>query len=97
MQNVIPKIKNKKKTQLVPHIIAIQREEQKTIAMIKDAAKKNQMDVCKISAKSLVQSKKQKARIYASQAQINSIVMQMKNQLGTRVHLFLRSPHSFIF
>ncbi len=35
--------------------IAITREEQKTILMIKDAAKKNQMDVCKISAKSLVQ------------------------------------------
>lgn len=35
-------------------ILAITREEQKTIIMIKDAAKKNQMDVCKISAKSLV-------------------------------------------
>lgn len=63
-------------------INAIVREEQKTIAMIKDAAKKNQMDVCKIAAKSLVHSKKQKSRIYASQAQINSVVMQMKNQLA---------------
>ncbi len=34
---------------------AIEREEQKTILMIKGAAKKNQMDVCKIAAKSLVQ------------------------------------------
>jgi hypothetical protein len=40
------------------------------------------MEVCKIAAKSLVQSKKQKARIYASKAQINSVVMQMRNQLG---------------
>jgi hypothetical protein len=34
---------------------AIEREERKTIDMIKQAAKKNQMDVCKIAAKSLVQ------------------------------------------
>ena len=34
--------------------IAIEREEQKTILMIKAAAKKNQMEVCKVSAKSLV-------------------------------------------
>ncbi|CAF0763382.1 unnamed protein product [Brachionus calyciflorus] len=60
----------------------IEREEQKTILMIKTAAKKNQMDVCKIGAKSLVHSKKQKARIYATKAQMNSVVMQMKNQLG---------------
>lgn len=63
-------------------IRSIEREEQKTIAMIKQAAKKNQMDVCKISAQSLVRSKKAKARIYASQAQINSIIMQMKNQVA---------------
>lgn len=63
-------------------IRSIEREEQKTIAMVKDAAKKNQMDVCKVAAKSLVQSKRQKSRIYASQAQINSVVMQMKNQLA---------------
>ncbi|RNA26581.1 Charged multivesicular body 3 [Brachionus plicatilis] len=60
----------------------IEREEQKTIIMIKNAAKKNQIDVCKIAAKSLVHSKKQKARIYASKAQMNSVIMQMKNQLG---------------
>ena len=63
-------------------IRTIEREEQKTILMIKDAAKKNQMEVCKIAAKSLVLSKKQKARIYSSKAQINSVVMQMRNQLA---------------
>ena len=34
---------------------AIEREEQKTTLMIKTAAKKNDMDVCRILAKSLVQ------------------------------------------
>jgi len=63
-------------------IMAIEREEQKTIALIKDAAKKNQLDVCKISAKGLIQSKKHKARIYATKAHMNSIIMQMKNQLA---------------
>ena len=46
--------------QLDRQIHAIEREEQKTILMIKDAAKKNQMDVCKIAAKSLVKAKKAK-------------------------------------
>lgn len=79
--------------------------------MIKAAAKKNQLDVCKISAKSLVllvklftvdidkklssnkktkiffRSKKQKSRIYASKAQLNSVVMQMKNSLGKNINL----------
>lgn len=50
--------------------------------MIKAAAKKGDVDVCKVLAKGLVQSKKQKNRIYASKAQLNSVVMQMKNQVG---------------
>lgn len=49
---------------------------------VKEAAKKNQKDVCKVYAKALVQSKRQKARIYASKAQLNSIIMQTKNQLA---------------
>ncbi len=63
-------------------IMAIEREEQKTIAMIKTAAKKNDTDTCKVLAKGLVQSKRQKNRIYASKAQLNSVVMQMKTQVA---------------
>ncbi len=80
--NELSKKMRQESRQLDRQIHAIEREEQKTILMIKDAAKKNQMDVCKISAQSLVKSKKAKARIYASQAQINSVVMQMKNQVA---------------
>lgn len=68
--------------QLDRQIHAIEREEQKTIQLVKAAAKKNEMDSCKILAKGLVQSKKQKGRIYASKAQLNSVVMQMKNQVA---------------
>ena len=64
------------------NLLAIEREEQKTKLMIKTAAKKGDVDVCKVLAKGLVQSKKQKNRIYASKAQLNSVVMQMKNQVG---------------
>lgn len=68
--------------QLDRQIHAIEREEQKTILMIKAAAKKNQMDVCKVLAKSMVLSKKQKNRIYSTKAQLNSVEMQMKNSLS---------------
>jgi hypothetical protein len=39
-----------------------------------------QMDVCKVLAKSLVQSKRAKTRIHTSKAQINSVVMEIQNQ-----------------
>lgn len=48
---------------------------------IRDAAKKGQTDVCKILAKELVHSKKAVSKLYASKAQMNSVVMQMQNQL----------------
>lgn len=80
--NELSKKLREESRQLDRQIHAIEREEQKTIQMIKQAAKKNQMDVCKISAQSLARSKKAKSRIYASKAQINSIIMQMKNQVA---------------
>ena len=49
---------------------------------IKDAAKKGQTDVCKILAKEVVQSRKAVSKMYASKAQMNSVMMQMQNQLG---------------
>jgi charged multivesicular body protein 3 len=61
---------------------AIQREELKVKRSIKDAAKKGQVDVCKILAKEVVQSRKAVSKLYASKAQMNSVVMQMQNQLG---------------
>ncbi|XP_071477843.1 charged multivesicular body protein 3-like [Diadema antillarum] len=68
--------------QLDRQIRSIETAEMKVKRSIKDAAKKNQMDVCKILAKELIQSKKAKNRIYSSKAQLNSVGMQMKNQLS---------------
>lgn len=49
---------------------------------IKDAAKKGNKDVCRILAKEIVNSRKAISKMYASKAQLNSVEMSMKNQLG---------------
>lgn len=61
-------------------IRGIQREEEKVKRTLKQAAKKNEMDVCKILAKEIVQSRKAIGRIYSAKANISSIEMTMKNQ-----------------
>ena len=62
-------------------LIGIQREEAKVAKSIKDAAKKGQMDVAKILAKELVQSRKATSKLYASKAHMNSVIMSMQQQL----------------
>lgn len=61
--------------------IDIQREEEKVKRSIKDAAKKGQKDVCIILAKEMIQSKRAINKLYASKAQMNSVLLSMKNQL----------------
>ncbi|KAM4542421.1 charged multivesicular body protein 3 [Odontesthes bonariensis] len=60
----------------------IQREEEKVKRSIKDAAKKGQKDVCVILAKEMIQSKRAVTKLYASKAQMNSVLLSMKNQLA---------------
>ncbi|XP_030641769.1 charged multivesicular body protein 3 isoform X1 [Chanos chanos] len=60
----------------------IQREEEKVKRSIKDAAKKGQRDVCIVLAKEMIQSKKAVSKLYASKAQMNSVLLSMKNQLA---------------
>lgn len=60
----------------------IQREEEKVKRSIKDAAKKGQKDVCVILAKEMIQSKRAVSKLYASKAQMNSVLLSMKNQLS---------------
>lgn len=62
-------------------IVAIQMEEGKVKKSIKDAAKKGHTDVAKILAKEMVQSRKAVSKLYASKAQLNSVSMQMQQQL----------------
>ncbi|CAL8290727.1 charged multivesicular body protein 3 isoform X1 [Gadus morhua] len=60
----------------------IQREEEKVKRSIKDAGKKGQRDVCIILAKELIQSRRAISKLYASKAQMNSVLLSMKNQLA---------------
>jgi charged multivesicular body protein 3 len=63
-------------------IRSIKREEEKITKSLKDAAKKNDKQVCSILAKEVVRSRKAVNRIYASKAQLSSVQLQMQHQLG---------------
>lgn len=64
-------------------IRSIQREEDKIKRSLKEAAKKNDKEVCTILAKEIIRSRKAVNKIYTSKAHINSVQLQMKNQLAT--------------
>ena len=61
---------------------AIQREEDKVKRSIKEAAKRGDTGTCKMLAKEVVRSRKAVNRMHTSKAQMNSVVMQMENQLA---------------
>ncbi|XP_065649443.1 charged multivesicular body protein 3 isoform X2 [Hydra vulgaris] len=63
-------------------IRTIKLEEGKVQRSIKDAAKKGQKDVCYILAKEIINSRKAVNKLYSAKAQLNSIEMQMNNQLA---------------
>ncbi len=73
----------------------IQREEEKVKRSLKDAAKKGDKEVCLILAKEILHARKAISKIYTSKAHINSISMQMKNQLGIHINLRLKTPLIF--
>lgn len=54
---------------------------------IKDAAKRGDTGTCKMLAKEVVRSRKAVNRMHTSKAQMNSVVMQMENQLGAHCYL----------
>lgn len=64
-------------------IRSIQREEDKVKRTLKQAAAKNDRDTCIILAKEIVGARKAVNRIYTTKAHLNSVQMQMKNQLAT--------------
>ncbi|KAG0204996.1 Vacuolar protein-sorting-associated protein 24 [Mortierella sp. GBA30] len=61
----------------------IENEELKVKRTIKQVAKKGDIKTCKMLAKELVRSRRQKDRIVTSKAQLNSISMQLQHQLST--------------
>ncbi|ORY06071.1 charged multivesicular body protein 3 [Basidiobolus meristosporus CBS 931.73] len=64
-------------------IRGIESEEVKIKRSMKQLAKKKDITNCKMLAKELVRSRKQKDRIHTSKAQLNSILMQLQQQLAT--------------
>jgi len=70
-------------SQLDRQIRAIQREEDKVKKSLKEAAKKGDRSVCIILAKEIIRARKAINKIYTSKAHLNSIQLQMKNQLAT--------------
>lgn len=64
-------------------IRTIQREEDKLKKSLKEAAAKNDKEICTILAKEIIRSRKAVNKIYTSKATINSVQLQMKNQLAT--------------
>jgi len=73
----------KEGNQLERQVNSIRREEAKVQRSLKEAAKKGDKEVCVILAKEIVQSRKAVNKIYAAKANINSVQLQMKNQLAT--------------
>ncbi|KAL8586377.1 hypothetical protein ACOMHN_022992 [Nucella lapillus] len=63
-------------------IKGIQREEEKTKRMLKDAAKKGEKDSCKILAKEICNARKAVSRLHAAKAHMNSVQLSMKQQLA---------------
>ena len=59
---------------------------------LKDAAKKGEKDVCTILAKEIIRSRKAVNKLYSSKAQLNSVELGMKNQLGLSPFCFSFNP-----
>lgn len=49
---------------------------------LKEAAKKHDKETCTILAKEIIRARKAITKIYTSKAHLNSVQLQMKNQLG---------------
>lgn len=69
--------------QLERQVRAIKNEEDKVKRSLKQAAAKGDRDTCTILAKEIVRSRKAINRIYTTKAHLNSVQLQMKNQLAT--------------
>lgn len=64
------------------NIRQIEMEEKKTIATLKDAAKKGKIGICRIMGRELVRSRHAKERLHMSKAQLSSIAMQLQEHLS---------------
>jgi charged multivesicular body protein 3 len=65
-------------------INSLREQEEKTRRMVQQMAKKRPQDIgnARILAKELVRARKQRQRMYQSKATLNSIQMQLQEQVG---------------
>lgn len=72
----------KEQNQLERQINQIKRQEEKVAVSLKQAAKKGDKESCLILAKEVVRARKAVNKMHSSKARINSVQMQMENQLA---------------
>jgi charged multivesicular body protein 3 len=74
-------------------INSLKEQEDKARKMVQQLAKKRPQDVgsLRILAKELVRARKQRSRMYQSKATLNSIQMQLQEQIGNTKLLYLSS------
>lgn len=63
-------------------IQSLERQEAKVKTDIKKAVTNNRLSVVRIMAKELIHSRKAKERLYVAKANLNSISLQIQNQIG---------------
>jgi hypothetical protein len=78
-------------------VIGIDREEAKIVKDIKERIKKGDKGSAKILAKELVRSRKAKERLYQSKAELNSVSMQLTQNMGISFFYFFISYFLFLF
>jgi charged multivesicular body protein 3 len=74
-------------------INSLKEQEDKARKMVQQLAKKRPQDVgsLRILAKELVRARKQRSRMYQSKATLNSIQMQLQEQIGNTELLYVSS------
>jgi charged multivesicular body protein 3 len=73
-------------------IRGIETAQNKVKIQLKQLAAKNDLKNCKMLAKEIVRSNKQKDRLFTSKARLNSIRMQLQHQLGRFFFFFILPP-----
>eukprot|EP01087_Luapelamoeba_hula_P020717 TRINITY_DN7120_c0_g1_i3.p1 TRINITY_DN7120_c0_g1~~TRINITY_DN7120_c0_g1_i3.p1 ORF type:complete len:211 (+),score=50.37 TRINITY_DN7120_c0_g1_i3:179-811(+) len=74
----------KREERVITRAIAdINREEAKVVIEVKKAARANQPQIARSLAKQIVMSRKAKERLYRSRAELNSVSLQLTEQLAT--------------
>ncbi|KAG5457149.1 MAG: hypothetical protein BJ554DRAFT_2912, partial [Olpidium bornovanus] len=77
-------------------IRTIDQEELKAKKMLKQVAKKGDTGACRTLAKELLHTRRHKDRLHTSKAQLNSVSMQLQNQLGAFAAVAPSSPRNCV-